>query len=402
MNFKRLRILHITPCYEPSYEMGGVVRSTTLLCQEFARMGHDVTVFTTNANPLGKVLEVPINKEMVRFGVKVTYFPVSLFTDKFFYSPSFKKAVFKQIDEFNIAHLTAFWTYLGIMGGKAARLKNVPYIVSPRGTLNPYSLSKKRILKRTYYRVFEEKNVRGAGAIHYTTSLEKKSAHNYHKLSNPCFVVPNPVPVKEFANMPSREKGLKYFHLPDNAKVISFIGRIHKRKALQVLVRTMALLKERIPNLYLIIAGPDDGERKRLEDLVEKFGLGGRVVFSGYVNSEKKEQILAASFLAWLASFPGENFGHSAIEAMAGGVPVLLSKDVGVCENTIRDEAGILISHDPEMIANKILSIAGDEGKWEQMSGNAKNSAKQYAKEDIAKEMIQEYKKVIERHLWRK
>ncbi|MFW6130436.1 MAG: glycosyltransferase, partial [Atribacterota bacterium] len=306
--------------------MGGVVRSVSLLSEGLAETGQDVTVFTTNANPLGKDMNIRSHNEYFIKGVKVNYFSVKYFKKKYFYSPELKKELKKSIKNYDLIHINAFWSYPGKVGAKLARKHNIPYIISPRGTFDDYSLSKKKIKKQLYRRLFENKIIKNASAVHYTTELEKESSPECVKLNKKDFIVPNPVPVEEFKVDFDKKAAREYLDIPEESKVISYIGRLHKRKALDVLIESFKIISNKIDSCHLIIAGPDDGYKKKLMKLACKNGNKENIHFKGYVGKKDKNYILKASDLFWLASYPGENFGHSAVEALAMGVPLVISK----------------------------------------------------------------------------
>jgi glycosyltransferase involved in cell wall biosynthesis len=396
MDEKPLKILYITPCYEPAYEMGGVVRSTSLLGRGLVKLGQEVTVLTTNLNPLGKKLEVPLAEEINRGGVKVYYFPGKLFAGRFFYSPLFTRKCDQIIGSFDLVHLSAFWSYLGIVGARLARKHNIPYILSPRGTLNPYSLKQGELRKKLYLWFFEKKNLKGVAAIHYTSELEKRMVHDYQNLNNPFFVVPNPVPVQEFAYGPDKLEAKEHFQLSKNSTVISSVGRLHKRKALDLLINSFAQLVKDFENCYLLIAGPDDGDEARLKSLVKKYGLQEKVKFLGFVDAKQRSFVLAASDFFWLAAYGGENFGHAAVEAMAAGVPVILSQRVGIWQDVVEDNAGVVVPFQTQKVVEILKEILQDKERRLEMANNARISAWQrYSQEKVCQRMLLEYRKIV-------
>ena len=393
---KPLKILHVTPHYEPAFEMGGVVRSLSLLCRGLAKSGLNITVFTTNNNRLGKILDVPMNQEVNVGGVKVCYFPTKLFNKRFFYSPELGKACYKRIKEFDLLHLTSFWCYAGIPAGKAARQYSIPYIISTHGTLDPYSLKQQFLKKKIYLSLFDKRNLDVATAIHYTAEIERESTHKYNRLKNPSFIVPNPVPINELNNLPEESEAKKYFALPQDAHVISFVGRLHRRKALDILIQSFKKLLPLLNNnCYLLLAGPDDGDETRLRQLVNKNELNDKVRFLGFVDAVKRGFVLKASDLFWFATYPGENFGYSAVEAMVAGVPVILSEYVGIYREVIQDKAGVIVSHEPGEIAKNIAELITEKDKIMQMSGNAKKSALRYDQENVIFLMLKAYEDVL-------
>ena len=102
-----MKILHITPSYEPAWHLGGVVRSVSQLCRGLAKLGHEVTVFTTDSGK-DRRLAVPVNQPVEVGGVTVYYFKTDFFL-KFAYSRSLGAACRRLIKNFDLVHLTAFW-----------------------------------------------------------------------------------------------------------------------------------------------------------------------------------------------------------------------------------------------------------------------------------------------------
>ena len=125
-----MKILHVTPHYEPAFEMGGIVTSVSSLCRGLFKLGQEVAVYTTNSNRLGKVLDGSGSQGVDVGGVTVWYFPTEVLNKKFFYSPGLGEACYKKMHEFDLLHLVSFWCYPGIPAGRAARQFNIPYIIS--------------------------------------------------------------------------------------------------------------------------------------------------------------------------------------------------------------------------------------------------------------------------------
>ena len=92
-----MKILHVTPIYEPAWKAGGVVRSTSLICRALAELGHEVVVFTTNADRQG-YLSVPVNRPVNVGGVEVWYFHTNM-PKAFRYSKLLRDACKEKIDK---------------------------------------------------------------------------------------------------------------------------------------------------------------------------------------------------------------------------------------------------------------------------------------------------------------
>jgi len=388
-----MRVLHITPTYEPAWDQGGVVRSVSQLCRGLAALGVDVTVYTTDSNGRHR-LQVPVNQIVELGGVKVIYFATK-WSNRFRYSGDLARACWSTISGFDLAHLTTFWCYPGIPAGQAARKFKVPYVVSPRGTFIRYPLRQKWLKKWFYMKLVEWKNLRGAAAIHYTTEMERElTAHLGLKV--PSFIVPNGVDPAEFDNLPSRAESRVYFGLSPSARVVAFCGRLHPRKALDILVSAFADVRGEIPDAHLLLAGPDDGHEQTLRNLVGALRLQNNVHFLGYVNPEKRKRVLAATDLFALVSYPGENFGNAAAEAMMAGVPVLLSNNVGICREVEADGAGRVVPVDKGAISQALIELLSNPARLEAMGQRARQSARRrYGIEAVAMKMLTAYEDIL-------
>jgi glycosyltransferase involved in cell wall biosynthesis len=115
-----------------------------------------------------------------------------------------------------------------------------------------------------------------------------------------------------------------------------FLGRLHPKKGLDLLVKAWT----RVPaasDWELVIAGPDEnGHEAEVRDWVRRAGLDSRVIFTGQVWGPKKYDLLASADLFVLTSY-SEGFPMAPLEAMASGLPVLLTEECNLPEG---DEVG--------------------------------------------------------------
>ena len=127
-------ILCVTPYYKPAYIYGGPARSVPSLCEAMAKCGVRVTVFTTNANGPGRVLDIPTSEPLNVGGVIVRYFPVSWPLARImpFFSPSLKRACDSCVTQHDVVYILGNWTHSVYAGAVSAQAKNIPYVLSPR------------------------------------------------------------------------------------------------------------------------------------------------------------------------------------------------------------------------------------------------------------------------------
>ena len=387
-----MKILHITPSYEPAWHLGGVVRAVSQLCRGLAKLGLEVTVFTTDSGQ-DRRLSVPVNQTVEIEGVKVTYFKTD-YSLGYAYSRALQRACFTEIKNFNLVHLTSFWCYPAIPGVAGCRRQRVPYLLSVHGTLRLDAMRQSWLKKWLYFYLIEKGHIRSAAALHYTTEMERE-LDAFHRFSKPSFIVPNAVEVEEFQEMPDRQSARQYWGISPDCKVVTFLGRLSKAKALDVLIKAIARGLFQDKNLCVLIAGPDVGEGRSLRQLVADLKLERKIIFVGNVDPEQRKFLLAASDLLTLTS-ANENFGITAVEAMLAGVPVLLSDRVGICREVAVDGAGVVVPLAAGAIARALQEMLSDPEKLRNMGKAARDTArKRYDINVVARRMAMAYEDIL-------
>ena len=389
-----MKILHVTPAYEPAWSAGGVVRGTSLLCRAQAAMGHDVTVYTTNSSGDGW-LDVPVGQPIDVGGVCVVYFHTTL-PRKFKFSGSLAAACHKHIQEFDLMHVASFWNHAGLAACAAARRYGVPYVVSTDGAIDQDNFRRKHFKKWIYYQLFEKRNLYAAAAIRYVSEIEReKTAHL--GLPTPSFMVHSGLDFSEFAHLPARQMARNKLHIAEEDFAIGCMARLDRSKALDYLIRAFGLIADDLPKAILFLAGGDYGDEDRLRALVRQLGLKERVRFLGFIGAEDRAALLAAVDVMTLVSLGGECFGNAAVEPMAAGVPVLVSEHVGVSRTIAEDDAGIVVPVQDEAIAEGLVQLLGDPELRRRQGGNGYRSARQnFDIQVIADLMIRAYTDILE------
>ena len=163
-----------------------------------------------------------------------------------------------------------------------------------------------------------------------------------------------------------RDLGLERFDRP----TIVHLGRLRKYKSVDVVMRSMSLILERVPDARLVIIGegPHKGE---LMSLAGRLGLGGAIEFTGYMDYEALVEYLNRSHLLVNPS-PKEGWGLTVVEANACGVPVVASDRPGLRDSVWDGETGLLVPYgDVKAFARASIDILEDEELWRRMSSRA-------------------------------
>ncbi len=186
-------------------------------------------------------------------------------------------------------------------------------MVAPRGTISEWALNHHALRKKIFWRLLQEQTLRRADTFHATAEEEYLDLRRLG-FRQPVCVIPNGIDV------PPLEKPL-----PKEQRQLLYLGRIHKKKGIDLLLRAWAAVEPRFPDWTLVVAGPDDGGYlPEYQALAERLHLA-RVHFPGPLYGEEK---LAAYRRASLYVLPthSENFGVTVAEALAAGTPAIVTK----------------------------------------------------------------------------
>ena len=219
-------------------------------------------------------------------------------------------------------HIHGLWEQSTLIAARTAHALGKPYVLSAHGMLDSWALANKRAKKLLYAALIERAIVARAGCLHALTPAE---AGDYRRFGSraPIAIIPNGVTVPVHT---SPEPFLDAFPELRHRRLLLFLGRIHYKKGVDLLVRAWAQLAASAPEAHLVLAGPDfEGTQAPLEALVRELGLASRVTFTGMLRGSLKWSALAAAQLFLLPSL-SEGFSVSALEAMGMGLPVIVSE----------------------------------------------------------------------------
>ncbi|MCA9914145.1 MAG: glycosyltransferase [Anaerolineae bacterium] len=313
--------LQITPYYVPAYAFGGVVRVVEGLSQALVARGHDVTVLTTDAftreEPLHHSAEEMLDGVHV-LRCRNRVYPlrrVNLST------PFGMRSVLRHIlPTVDVVHLHEFRTVESLLATQAAAQSGVPVVLSPHGTLT--RTTGRSTMKSLWDRLLSPGV---AQKIEHVIALTEAEAGDVRSLwrellgSEPDIsIIPNGIHAAEFASLPDAADFRQRYGLGSD-RVVLFLGRLHPRKGVDMLVR--AFLQANLPHTRLLLAGADEGALQAIRPL-----LDDRIIHVGFLDATSRLEALAAADLFALPA-KGEGLSLASLEALAAGVPVLLSPE---------------------------------------------------------------------------
>ena len=212
-----------------------------------------------------------------------------------------------------------------------------PLVLGPFGTLSRYTFThRRRLLKQLYFAAVDAPAVRRAQAMHFTTEAERDEA-KWHGIdfNGRSHVVPPPW------RSPISASG------PHRGDTVLFLGRLHAKKGLDVLLDAWPNVRASREAARLVIAGAGD------------IRLPADVEYKGFVTGEAKAECLSAADVFVLPSH-NENFGIAVLEAIAAGVPVVVSPGVQLAPWVAERQFGVVADRTPSAVAGAILQVLGD------------------------------------------
>jgi len=389
-----MKVLHVITALPP--RSGGPTTVLKALTKQQAKAGLEVTICTTNVDHARAILDVPPNAPIREDGVTSWYFSVDF--RPLVVSRALWRWARQSLQTFDLVHIHGLYRFPPTYCARLARQQAIPYIIRPHGALDPYLYTKSSasvVLKRLYERWLDLPNLHNASAIHYTAEDERRLA-SFLELRSPSFVVPNGIDWRPFEHLPERGAFRDAIGV-GAALLVLFLGRLHHKKGLDILIPAFDQVRRGVTHARLAIVGPaNDGYGDQVRDWVRARGLEQTVVFVEFVTGADVVQAYVDADLFVLPSYT-ENFGLTVVEAMACGLPVVISRHVNIHHDVAAEGAGLVTECDPDEVARAILELLNDPERRCSMGESGRRAAQsRYALPKLVDQLTEEYRHVIE------
>jgi glycosyltransferase involved in cell wall biosynthesis len=246
----------------------------------------------------------------------VQRFPLGFGPRRLGRSPAMAKWMIEQVrlGRVQIIHNHGLWMLNNVYPGRARRAGDVRLVMSPRGTVSAWAWNHHRGRKWVMWHLLGQKQaMRVADAFHATSEEEFLDLRRLG-FRQPVCVLPNGVDVPPLAAKPQGQ-----------TKTLLYLGRIHKKKGIDLLLRAWSVVERKVPDWQLVVAGPDDGGYlAQYQRLAAELGVL-RVSFPGPVYGADKLALYRSAHLYVLPT-QSENFGMTVVEALAAGTPAIVTK----------------------------------------------------------------------------
>ncbi len=377
-----MKLLHVTPYIHSAY--GGPSVAVRSMAEAMLRQGAEVHVAVTNA---AGQHDMPWPEGTVRDegGVVFHYFRRQ-FPCGWFRAPGLAAWLQAQASNFDVLHLHVPFTAPFRAAALAAKASGKPYVVTPHGVLDPWSLRQKAWKKRPYLRWLERNILGGAAALHVTAPLEAACVADL-QLGPTIHCLPLAVSCPE--------EPLVRRQASDVARVLC-IARLHPVKALPVLFAALARLRAEGRDVFLDLAGQGEASYvAKLRQQAQFLGLEECIAWHGHVDAVQKQRLYAAADCFALLSHH-ENFGLAAAEAMGAGMPVVVSDQVGLAPDVLAFNAGSVVSAGDDVAAAQALRRLLDPTESADAGARARQLVRQcYGEASFAEGLIEMYQAAL-------
>jgi glycosyltransferase involved in cell wall biosynthesis len=337
-----VRVLHVAPNVSRAY--GGPTYSLTAYSIAAMSAGASVTIAapkSPDADRAWMAAWLP--------NVKVFSFP-SYGSGAFLAAPALHGWMRRHGSDFDVVHVHGLLNPISSLASRRCIRNGWPLVIRPFGTLSRFTFAHRRaLLKTVYMTLIEQRNLRYASAIHFTTNAER-DASSWHCIDwgDRARVVPPPWIGASASPSVSRFE----------STTVLFLSRLHPVKNVELLLAAWPVVLQRIPSARLVIAG--DGDAAYVRDLHELArGLERSVTFAGHVEGAAKKELLSAAAALALPSFH-ENFGIAVLEALASGLPVVITPEVQLSEFVSEHSLGLVSERSAPAFADAIVQSLTD------------------------------------------
>lgn len=296
-----IRAVHIVPAI--SEEASGPSYSVVRLCESLIAQGQEVTLAALDWAPL---ITAP-------FFLKS--FPLGWGPRRLGRSPAMMQWLSEaaRLGSVDLLHNHSLWMMPNVYPGRVAGQQGLPLVVSPRGTLSEWATQSGSYIKRVFWPLVQKPTLVDTACFHATAESEYADIRRMG-FRQPVAIIPNGV---DIPNLPPKISG--------ECRTLLFLGRVHPKKGLDILLPAWKSVQDRFPEWRLRIVGPDNGGYlAKMQRLANELCLE-RVEFSGVLRGGQKWQAYHEAELFVLPTY-SENFGLAVAEALSARTPAIVTR----------------------------------------------------------------------------
>ena len=327
-----MRFLHVIPTVDATG--GGPMEGVRQRGLRLHELGHEVEIVTLDDPESSDVRDHPLTVHALGKG-----------SGKYGFHPGLAPWLREHAGDYDLTVVNGLWQYHSLATWRTYRALKLPYVVFTHGMLDPWfkrTYPLKHLKKWLYWPWAEYRVLRDAAAVLFTSEEERRLAREsfwLYEAREQVVAYGTRTPPADGARLAQRFLDAR----PElrGKRLLLFLGRLHEKKGIDLLIEAFGEEAPRHPGLHLVIAGPDGGgQLERLKSLAKQQSVSHRVHFTGMLQGDAKWGALHAAEAFVLPSHQ-ENFGISVAEALGCGLPVLISDKVNIWREVVEAGAGM-------------------------------------------------------------
>jgi glycosyltransferase involved in cell wall biosynthesis len=379
-----MQVLYILPFFTPS--RGGSVEVPCQMAKSLSEKGHKITIVTTDFE-FNKTYAASLEA----YGVHIIAAKCVANLGLFLYSPSLKSWLNENVNKFDVVHMHNYRSYQNIIACASAKKHGIPFVLQPHGSLP--KIVEKKTLKTLFDVFWGRKIINAASKIIAVSNTEVNQFKKFGVDPSKIVTIPNGLDLQKYSNLPPigkfREKyGIKEKHM------ILYLGRIHKIKGIDLLIKSFNSFTKETNNAILVIAGPDAGYLRTLEKLAKELRIEKKILFTGPLYDMDKLEAYVDADVYVLPSIY-EAFPVTLLEACACSTPVITTDRCGLAD-IIDGQAGLVVPYNENALCRALSLILGDEAMRQEFGKKGKLLVReQFNLEKISKQIETLYQSIL-------
>ncbi|MGV3556966.1 glycosyltransferase [Larkinella arboricola] len=380
-----MRILHICAY---TWSIGGPARMIYDHTQIAVSEGHQVDILSP-MSPGDKLYPAPEGSRVIpclRTPVISRFFrEVSLDLYRYLKENS---------SSYDVIHCHGLWHFGSIVPFLVN--KTVPKVVTIHGVLDAWVLKHSRWKKALMDVLVQKKLLARADLVHILNEDERQDVERYLGYKHPrVALIPNGIQVSDFANLPAHGLFRKKFDIPADQRIVLFMSRLNIKKGLDLLLPAFRAYCRSHSDAVLVLAGSDDGYQQQAEQFIQQHGLEKQIRLVGMLTGETKQMALADADVFVLPSY-SEGLSMAVLEAMAAGVPTLISDRVGLGRQVGQIQAACLTDLNPEAICKNLDGLLHNASYAETIRKNARQLVQsKYDIKVVGNQLLDQYRSLV-------
>ena len=267
---------------------------------------------------------------------------------------SYRLKIYNFLKKYDIIHFHEMWDLKVIFIVYFANKILIKHFFVGHGYLDTWSIKEKYFKKKLFIKFFLQYAYKSSSASFFSTQSEFYEARKNINVHN-TFIIPNGLSLNKF-----KDKKKKI----NDKKKILFFGRIHNKKGLELLLKTIKILPKSYFNKFTFeITGPGESDIvNKIKGMIKDNSLSGKVNYNEPIYNEEKIEYIKKHDVFILPSYE-EGDSIALKEALGSYLPVIISKQ---CRLDIveRYNAGIVIETNIKSLYNALLKLENlDLGK---------------------------------------